>query len=341
MRPKGSAEELERRRKRAAELIDAGESPMLIARILGIHRSSLYRWRQARNKPEGLNAKPHLGPRPRLSEEQLGHLEELLLEGAEAHGWHNPLWTAARVAFIIECEFGLSYHPEHVRKILKQRLGWTCQKPAQHHRDRDDNEIQRWVRETFPEILGAAVARGAHISFVDEAGFMLGPTVRRTFSPRGRTPVHRVSNPHARISAIGAITISPARDGIELYYDLLDDNLNYQGAAVADFVRTLHSRIGGPMTLVWDKISIHESEEVEEYLAEHRDVVAEPFPPYAPELNPADGIWRYIKYGRLPNYGPSDLATLRGTITSELNRLRRCAGLLRSFVRFTKLPIGL
>jgi transposase len=176
---------------------------------------------------------------------------------------------------------------------------------------------------------------------VDEAGFMLEPTVRRTFAPRGKTPVHRVSNPHGRISAISAITISPAGDSIDLLYGLLADNLNYQGQTIAQFVRTLHARIAGPLTVVWDRIPIHDCEDVEEYLAEHQEVIAEPFPPHAPELNPADGIWRYIKYGRLANYAPLDLGVLRETITTELNRLARRAALLRSFVRFTKLPIDL
>jgi transposase len=151
MRPEGSAKELERRRKRAVELVEKGESSVVVARILGVHRSSLYRWqRQARAAPEGLDAKPNHGPSPRLSQDQLGQLEELLLLGAKSHGWQNELWTAPRAACLIEREFGLRYHPEHVRKILKQRLGWTSQKPEQHHKDRDDNAIQRWVRESFP-----------------------------------------------------------------------------------------------------------------------------------------------------------------------------------------------
>src|SRR5262249_9476759 len=88
---KGSAAELERRRTRAVELIERGEAPGVVARILGIDRSSLYRW------PDGLAAKPHPGPTPALSDAQLGQLEDLLLGGATAHGWANDLWTAPRV----------------------------------------------------------------------------------------------------------------------------------------------------------------------------------------------------------------------------------------------------
>jgi transposase len=123
MRPIGTADELERRRRRAVELMDQGESPTAIARILGVARPSLYRWRQAaRSGPDGLAAKPHPGPAPQLADDQLEQLENLLLDGATAHGWPNELWTAKRVAEVIRRHFRIDFHPEHVRKILKYRL---------------------------------------------------------------------------------------------------------------------------------------------------------------------------------------------------------------------------
>jgi transposase len=122
-RPLGTPAELERRRRHAVDLMDQGESPTEIARILGVARPSLYRWRQAaRSGPQGLAAKPHLGPTPHLSDAQLEKLEDLLLDGARAHGWLNELWTAKRVTEIIRRHFHLDFHPEHVRKLLKRRL---------------------------------------------------------------------------------------------------------------------------------------------------------------------------------------------------------------------------
>lgn len=103
--------------------MDQGESPTTLSRILGVARPSLYRWRQAaRSRPDGLAARPHPGPTPGLSGAQLQRLEDLLLDGATAHGWPNALWTAPRVAEVIRRHFGIAYHPEHVRKILKGRL---------------------------------------------------------------------------------------------------------------------------------------------------------------------------------------------------------------------------
>jgi len=286
-----------------------------------------------------LAAKPHLGHPCRLSDQDFKQLKELLAKGATAHGWPNNLWTTGRVAQVIRNYFGVEYHPGHISRILRQNLNWTCQKPEHHHQDRDDAAIQKWVRKVFPRILEATAARKAHLTFLDEAGFMLEPIVRRTYAPRGKTPVHRIANPHGRISVIGAITISPSRESIRLLYGLLGDNLNFRGPTVVHFLRTLRSKVSGPMTVIWDRIPIHHCEDLDKYLAEMKDIVVEPFPQYAPELNPADGIWRYIKFGRLANYTPRDLGLLRETIIKELNRLRRRADLLKSFVRFTKLPI--
>src|SRR3954453_12303097 len=128
-RPIGTAEELERRRGRAVALVERGESRATVARILGVHPKSLARWLRLAKQPDGLDSRPQTGHSPRLSGEQLARLEALLRQGAKHHGWHNELWTAPRVARLIKLHFGIDYHPEHVRKILKARMGWTSQKP--------------------------------------------------------------------------------------------------------------------------------------------------------------------------------------------------------------------
>jgi transposase len=142
MRPIGTAEELERRRRRAVQLVNEGEHPDDVARFLGCGRSSVYTWlKMQREAPADLAAKPHPGRTPGLNFRQLGQLEELLLEGAKAYGWRTELWTAARVAEVIRRHFGISYHPEHVRKIVKHRLHWTSQKPQKKAKERDEIAI--------------------------------------------------------------------------------------------------------------------------------------------------------------------------------------------------------
>jgi transposase len=122
-RPIGTSAELERRRRRAVELVDQGEASTTVARILGVNRNSLYRWRKAaQRRRDGLAAKPHPGPMPRLTETQLAELDALLRRGAKAHGWPDALWTVKRVAELIRRHFQVSFHPEHVRKLLRYRL---------------------------------------------------------------------------------------------------------------------------------------------------------------------------------------------------------------------------
>jgi transposase len=142
MRPIGTAEELQRRRLRAVELVEQGESPADVAHFLGCGRSSVYTWvKLASQSLESLAAKPHPGPTPRLSDAQLKELEALMLRGAKAHGWRTQLWTAARAAELIERHFGIRFHPEHARKILKRRLRWTSQKPQKRAKERDEVAI--------------------------------------------------------------------------------------------------------------------------------------------------------------------------------------------------------
>jgi transposase len=122
--------------------MNKGESPTVIARILGVCRTSLYRRKKmAQAAPEGLTAKPHPGPKPRLTAEQLGELEVLLLQGATKHGWPNALWSAGRVAEMIRRHLGVTYHVEHVRTILRHRLRWSSQKPQKKAKQRNAGKI--------------------------------------------------------------------------------------------------------------------------------------------------------------------------------------------------------
>ena len=95
----------------------------------------------AREDPAALAAKPHPGRTPRLGAADRKRLEGLLLEGAVAHGWRTELWAAARVADLIERHLGISFHPEHVRKVLKRKLNWSSQEPQERARERDEVAI--------------------------------------------------------------------------------------------------------------------------------------------------------------------------------------------------------
>jgi transposase len=338
MRPFGTQEELERRRYRAVELMERGEDRTVIGRILGVSTSSLSKWLRAARAGK-LGAKPSPGRPARLTDEDIRELEGLLEQGAVAHGWHNEFWTAGRVREVIRRRFGVSYNARYVAQILKRRLDWTPQRPVFQHADRDDMAIHDWVTGSFPAVVRAAERQDAEVVFVDEAGFMLEPTVRRTYAPRGQTPIHRFAGPHPRISVVAALAVRPRTGRVRLEFGLLGDNLNFRWPTVLEFVRRLRARLGRPLSVIWDQIPIHTCDSLKERLAQVPGVTTEPLPAYAPELNPADGVWRYIKNNRLPNFAPADLGVMRVTLTAELDRVRGRPDLLRGFVRYTRLPI--
>ncbi len=341
-RPIGTPQELERRRLRGVELLRQGESPTDIARFLGVDRSSIYRWQQrAQQGPAALAAQPHPHPPPRLSDRQLRQLERWLAQGAQAQGWPNSLWTTARVAELIDRRFHIRYHHDHVGRFLRQRLSWTPQKPTRQARERDEKAIHDWQSQQFPRIAREAQQRGAHLVFLDESGFALTPSVRRTWAPRGQTPILDAWDRRDRISAISSITVSPKNRTLNLYFDLLADNTNARGEDIVAYLRHLKEHLGSKLTILWDGSRIHDrSQLVRAFLAEHPDIITERLPAYAPELNPDELVWAWTKYGRLGNLAADHTDWLRDYIITEMVYLRDHPELLASFIEKTNLHLS-
>jgi transposase len=335
-RPIGTADELERRRTQAVQAVAAGASRATVAQVLGVHIKTVSRWVRAAQVPDGLAGKPHPGPSPGLTDADLARLTELLVQGAKAHGWNNQLWTAARVAQLVEREFGIRYHPEHVRTILKRRLGWTSQKPRRKARERNDKEVARWAGDEFPRIVRQAWERSAHVVFLDESGFFLTPTVRRTLAPRGQTPVLEAWDRRDRLSAISAITLSPVQARPNLYFEVYPHHI--YGDQVVGFLADLHRALG-PLTVVWDRGPIHDKAGVvQEWLRKHPGVVTEKLPAYAPDLNPDEGVWGWAKYGQLANLAADNTDQLWDHVIEQLVTAKCTPKLLNGFIRETRLP---
>jgi transposase len=128
MRPPGAPDQLQQRRRRAVQLLQAGRPMAAVARQVQASVSSVWRWCQAhqRDGPRGLQSRPTPGRPPRLSAGQVRTLERILARGARWAGYPTDLWTLARVAKVIHREFGIRYHRSHVWKLLTAR-GWQCQ----------------------------------------------------------------------------------------------------------------------------------------------------------------------------------------------------------------------
>jgi len=154
VRPRRDFVELERRRQRAGALFAAGKSQADVARELGVSRQSVSRWHLdfKASGTSGLAAAGRAGRTPMLTDAQLAGLERELEKGPQAHGYPTDMWTLARVAEVIEKTTGIAYHPGHVWKILRNKLGWSRQRPARRAAERDDEAIARWVAKDWPRV---------------------------------------------------------------------------------------------------------------------------------------------------------------------------------------------
>ncbi len=143
----------EGRRLRAFELKKRGWKQAQIADALGVSEGAVSQWmKRAREEGvEGLRHKPPPGATPRLSEQERAKLPELLARGAEAHSFRGEVWTCERVAIVIRREFGVSYHPAHVSRLLKA-LRQSLQKPQRRAEQRDEEAIERWKEQRWPSL---------------------------------------------------------------------------------------------------------------------------------------------------------------------------------------------
>jgi transposase len=328
-------------RRRAVELREQGETVASICHYLNVSAPSVTRWTRLAKAGKPLNPPPTTGRPPRLDRNDLSELARLLERGATDHGWPNDLWTTKRVRDLIEREFGVSFSRSHAWTILRTYLGWTSQQPATRHRDRDEEKIAKWPTTKFRTILREAAKHNAYIAFIDEAGFMLMPTLRRTFAPCGKRPIVKTAEPHGRISTACALTVSPKTQRANIYFQMLADDANYNGGSTANFVRLLSEKIDAPIIIIWDCIPIHLAKPVRAVTQKRGSISLRMLPKYAPELNPADKVWAYVKYARLANFAPPTLADLRAIVHSELVSLKSRTKLLHSFIRRAGLDMKL
>src|SRR5438094_9929569 len=151
----------EARRLRAWELKQQGWQQRMIAAALGVTPGAVSQWlkRAAEGGVEALRTRIRPGPRPKLTAEQRAGLPEVLARGAEAYGFVGDVWTTARVAAVIEREFGVRYHPAHVSRLLRA-IGWSVQQPIRRATQRDEAAIAAWYTERWPALKKGRTNRG-------------------------------------------------------------------------------------------------------------------------------------------------------------------------------------
>jgi transposase len=315
------------RRIRAVEMRREGWSQRESAEALGVSDPAVSHWLSiaADDGVEALRSRPPAGRVPRLTARQKCLIPEFLWHGPEAYGFRGQVWTCARVALVIEEEFDVRYHKDHVGRLLKE-LGWTPQIPVRRAIQRDESAIQHWRAEVWPDLLKRARRERRVLVFEDESGFYLLPGLVRTYAPEGCTPVIREEQTRDHLSAMGGMT----PEG-KVYTLARQKSLN--GLHSIEFLIHLQRVAGERLLVIWDGSPIHRRVEVKEFMAGTRGKVwLEALPGYAPDLNPWDeGGWNHLKHVQLRNVVSRDLEELHEQFHLAVNRLRHRPHVVQSF----------
>jgi len=170
----------------------------------------------------------------------------------------------------------------------------------------------------------------------------MAPLVRRSWAPKGHTPIlSQRTQSHKKVSAIAVLCNSPKRDLVSLYFRLHPD-ANINGELVLQFLKHLRKQLKKhPLVLVWDGFLAHRTQKVQSYITNSKILSAEYLPPYAPELNPLENAWGYLKMNPMANDSRPDVLSLAKTARRHGRSIQRQQLLTRSFVKHTPLFLRL
>lgn len=312
---------------RALHLKQQGWLQRDIAEALGASEETVSRWlaRVRDAGPQALQARPAPGHPPKLSDAQKRLIPEFLWHGPEAYGFRGEVWTRARIAQVIEEEFGVHYHKGHVGRLL-QELCWTPQVPIRRAIQRDEEAIERWRDEVWPDLQRCARREHRVLIFEDESGFYLLPGVVKTYSPRGLTPVLWEKQTRDHLSVMGGMTPQG-----KIYTLARQESLN--GLHSVEFLTHLLRVAGERLLVIWDGSPIHRREAVKDFVSGTRGKIRlEALPGYAPDLNPWDeGGWQHLKHVEMRNLVCLDVEQLHQEFHLAIGRLRQKPHLVQSF----------
>lgn len=174
---------------------------------------------------------------------------------------------------------------------------------------------------------------------IDESGALLSPLLKRTLAPKGKTPQIRTwGGHHQKVSMTGALSISPVRQKLNLYFQTWPE-MYVDGEFSALFLRQLLHHLKGPVIVVWDRGPMHKGPAIRELLERNPRLCLEELPPYAPDCNPVEWLWKHLKWDELGNFCPQDLEHLERTLVEKLEAAKADPQRLASFLAGSELTL--
>jgi transposase len=311
----------------ACEALESGISADIVGQVMGVSRSSVFSWWNTYRLqgPEALTTKPAPGRAPRLDDNQMSRLRGIIIgQNPQQLDFGPALWTREIVSELIERLFGVRFSLVHVGAILA-KLGLSPQRPLYRAYERDPEKVAEWKEKTFPWIQAQAKKAGAAIFFADEASVRTVYHAGTTWAPVGQTPVVTGTGKTRSISMVSAV--SPRG---ELLFDVQQEGIRKE--EFLEFCKKLVAEAGRPVYLIVDNSQVHRSKILKEFVQQSNGMLTVFFlPPYSPDLNPDEWVWKNVKHDNLGRAVAKSQGELAQFAIAALARLKELPGKIQGF----------
>lgn len=320
---------LEEMRIRAVEAVQSGQRAELVAETMGLSRSTVFGW-MARYRSGGwgaLKAKPVPGRPPKITGSQMEWIYKTIAGKTPLqYRFEFALWTLDLVRWLIGERFGIRLSKTSTWRLMHQ-MGLSAQRPLWRALEQDAGAVERWKREEYAKIQALAKAEKASIWFGDEAGVRSDYHRGTTWAPVGETPVVRTTGARYRWNMISAVS---GRG--DMRFMLTAKSVTAK--VFVEFLRRLITGAKQPVFLIVDGHPSHRSSVVRQFLCNNEGRIRLFYlPPYSPELNPDEQVWREVKSHGSGKKAVASKQELKQHLLRALRQLQRAPHKIRAFFR--------
>lgn len=311
----------------ACQALENGVSADDIVKVLKVSRASVFEWQKTyrAHGAEALRTKKTRGPKSRLDDGQMSQLLRLIVGNDPRQlSFGLALWTRGMIQELIFRQFGVRLSVVSVGNVLA-KLGLSPQRPLYRAYEQDPEKVAEWKEQTFPQIQARAKKEGAAIFFADEASVRTNYHAGTTWAPIGKTPVVAGSGKTRSISMISAISTRG-----ELHFQVHEEGIKQEEFLV--FCKALIADTSRPVFLIMDNSQVHRAKILKAYATESNGMLTLFFlPPYSPELNPDEWVWKNVKHDNLGRASVRSEDELAQFAQAALAKLKALPEKVRSF----------
>jgi transposase len=319
---------LEEMRVRVVKRVQEGESPEVLAHVLGLNRSTVYGWlaRYRRGGWNGLKAKPLAGRPPKLNGKMMRWVYDTVTRKNPLQlNFAFALWTREMVAKLIKDKFGVVLSAASVGRLLAQ-LGITCQKPLHRAQERDEALVQQWLNKEYPKIKAMAKAAGADIYFGDAAHIRSDHHAGRTWGKKGETPVVEATGARHGMSLISAIT---SRGHMRF---MIIDKGGVNADLFIEFLKRLIAGAAHEIFLIVDRGPAHVAKKTKAFVESlNGSLQLFYLPPYSPDRNPDELVWKHLKSDTVGRMAVTSKDHFKSKVRSSMRQLQNNPAKIRAF----------